>query len=198
MDVKMIWQELREHIPFTFLATLIAIVLGVFSYNLIGVERVVSVFYILHPAHIFVSAIASAAVFYKYKENIFGGIFIGVLAAIIIGSLSDVILPYLGGVLFQLKTSFHLELIEKPLIILGVAVGGAVLGTVTKLTQLPHFFHVLFSIFASLFYLLAFSIPVNSFMIIAIFMIIFVAVLILCCLSDIIFPLLFVRGRNKN
>ena len=197
LNTKTILSELKNHIPFTFLATLIAIILvGIIYKESVLISE--SFFNIIHPLHLFVSAIVSAAIFYKYKNNFSQALLIGIAGAIIIGSLSDIILPYLGGVLFQLKTSFHLFLIEKPILTLLVVTTGSMIGITTKVTKFPHFFHVLLSLFASLFYLLAFSTSLNFIHLISIFFIVFIAVLVPCCISDIIFPLLFVRRKNEK
>ncbi|GAF68508.1 unnamed protein product, partial [marine sediment metagenome] len=61
-------------------------------------------------------------------------------------------------------------------------------------TKLPHAGHVLLSVFASLFHIImamAGVITIQLMILSAIF--IFIAVIMPCCLSDIIFPLLFVK-----
>ncbi|GAI75948.1 unnamed protein product [marine sediment metagenome] len=197
LNTKTILSELKNHIPFTLLATLIAVILvGIIYKESILISE--SFFYIIHPLHLFVSAIVSAAIFYKYKNNFIQALLIGITGSIIIGSLSDIILPYLGGTLFQLKTSFHLSLIEKPILILSTVIIGSIVGIITKFTKTPHFFHVFLSVFASLLYLLAFSTSLNPIHFIAIFFIVFIAVLVPCCVSDIVFPLLFVRRKNEK
>lgn len=200
LNIKTIFSELKQHIPFTLTATLIAIVFVVVVYQ-INASKIIlgsSLFYIMHPLHLFVSAMVSAAIFYKYKNNFIQALLIGVTGSIIIGSLSDIILPYLGGIIFQLKTSFHLSLIEKPILILSITIIASVLGISTKFTKIPHFLHVFLSVFASLFYLLAFSISLNLVHFTAAFLIVFIAVLIPCCISDIIFPLLFINKKWTN
>jgi len=195
-NTKTILSELKNHIPFTFLATLIAVILvGIIYKESILISE--SFFYIIHPLHLFVSAIVSAAIFYKYKNNFIQALLIGITGAMIIGSLSDIILPYLGASLFQLEISFHLSLIEKPILILSTVIIGSFVGIITKFTKTPHFIHVFLSVFASLLYLLAFSISLNFIQLIAMFFIVFIAVLVPCCISDIIFPLLFVKRKNE-
>ena len=198
LNIKTILSELKKHIPFTLIATLIAIISVVIIYQIASpkiTSQITSLFYIVHPLHLFVSAIVSAAIFYKYKNNFVQALLIGITGSIIIGSLSDIIFPYLGGILFQLKTSFHLSLIEKPVLILSTAIVGSIFGILTKVTKIPHFLHVFLSVFASLFYLFAFSTSFALIHFIAAFLIVFIAVLIPCCISDIIFPLLFIKRK---
>jgi hypothetical protein len=188
---RSILYELREHIPFTLLATLIAIILVVIFKNL-DTEHL---FHIIHPLHLFFSAIVSSAIFYKYKKNITQTLLVGAASALIIGSLSDIIFPYLGGLIFGLKTTFHLSVLEEPFRILSVTIVGSIAGIVTRLTKIPHFLHVFLSVFASLFYILAFSPTLTTLQLILTFTIIFIAVIIPCCISDIIFPMLFVKRK---
>lgn len=193
MNPKEVLIELKEHIPFTFIATALAIIIVIIFKNI----QSETLFHILHPAHLFFSAIVTSGIYYKYKKNIFNAFLIGLTGSIIIGTLSDILFPYLGGILFNLKTHFHLALIEEPVIILSSAVVGTIIGISTKITKIPHFFHVFLSIFASLFYLLAFSTIFTLINFILAFAIVFMAVLIPCCISDIIFPLIFIKNENK-
>jgi len=195
-----ILHELENHMPFTAIATLMAVVLTSLFLLLIKnpVKIITSLFYIIHPAHILFSSIVTAGLFYKYKKNFLYALLIGLTGSIIIGSLSDIFLPYLGGMLFQLNTEFHFTLIEKPMLIISVAVIGSFLGIITRVTKMPHFIHVFLSVFGSLFYLVAFSREINIFLLIIMFLIVFFAVLIPCCISDIIYPLVFVRRRLKG
>lgn len=192
-DIKAIGLELREHIPFTFVATLIAVIFSIFTYK----TNIGELFHLIHPLHLFASAIVSSAIFYKYKINFVQAFLIGVVGSIVIGSLSDVVFPYLGGSLLQLDMDFHLPLIEAPFIILLISSVGSIIGIKTKLTKLPHFVHVFLSVFASLFYLLAFSSSLNIVLLGISSLIIFIAVLIPCCISDIIFPLFFLDKSKK-
>ena len=102
-----IWKELKEHLPMTLVVSLVAgILVAVFYY--FGSVPSEGIFDVMHPAHILVSAIATSAIYWKYKKSVLNGILIGVVGAILIGSLSDVILPWVAGNLFSLDTVFHL------------------------------------------------------------------------------------------
>ncbi len=183
-------RELKEHLPFTLIASLVAGVLVAIFY-LIGRVPSEELFEIVHPAHVAVSAVATSAIYWKYKKSVLGSVFIGMGGAILVGSLSDVLLPFLAGNLFSLHTHFHLPIFEEPVLILGVAFFGAVLGMYSDLFRASHMLHVFLSIFASLFYLLAFSVALNVWGILLISGLVFLAVYIPCCVSDIVFPILF-------
>lgn len=188
-NTKIITSEIKQHIPFTLAATIIAVGF-IFLIQKINLS---SLFFVIHPIHIFASAIVSSAIFYKYKKNFMQALIVGILSSIFIGTISDIIFPYLGGIIFQLNTEFHLPLIEEPITIIAVSVFGGIVGITTKLTHLPHFIHVFLSIFASLLYLIAFGTIITVFQFMIALLIVFLAVFIPCCISDIILPLLFLK-----
>ena len=192
-----ILKELKHHLPFTFFASLAAGVLVAILYSL-GNLPSESIFEIAHPAHVLLSAIATAAIYWKYNKSFYKGILVGIVGAILIGSISDVILPWIAGNLFSLETSFHLPIVEKPFLILGVALIGALVGMKWGLFKISHSLHVFLSIFASLFYLLAFSIEMGVLSILLISFLVFLCVFIPCCISDIVFPILFIKRPCKD
>jgi hypothetical protein len=198
MRMKEIIHELKHHLPFTAFATIIAIIMVILFQYLLQKQISENLFEIFHPLHIIASSIVTAGIFYKYKSKIIPALLIGITGSIIIGSLSDIILPWLGGNILSLGTSFHLLLIEKPALILAVAIIGSSLGISTKITEMPHFVHVFLSVFASLFYLLAFSSDFNLVYFIGAFLIVLVSVILPCCISDILFPFFFLGKKIKR
>lgn len=194
-----ILEELKEHIPFTALATLISVFIA--SLILIKPEFLnytIPLFEFFHPAHILFSTIVSAAIFYNYRKNIPIAIISAILISLIIGSLSDIIFPYLGSLLFQIPISFHLPVLEEPLLIFGVAIVGAGAGIIFRRTKFPHFLHVFISIFASLLYIFAYSTNFSWLTILLIFIITTLSVTVPCCIGDIILPIVFSKKENDN
>jgi len=190
--------ELKEHIPFTALASVISIVLVFLIIKINIIPSLASVFYIFHPIHLFFSAMVSTALFYKYKKNIPFSILIGVFISVVIGSVSDVFFPYLGSSLFQIPISFHLPAIENSLVIFSSAIFGSLLGIAIKKTKFPHFLHVFISIFASLFYIFAYSSDWNLLNLFFILVITTISVVIPCCLGDIILPILLQKKEVSH
>ncbi len=193
--------ELKHHSPFTLAASLLAGVLVVILY-LINKEYFVgtipALFEIMHPAHVLISAMATSAIYWKYNKSIIKTILVGISGAIFIGSFSDVIFPWIAGNLFSLHTHFHLPIIENPILIISVAFIGSIIGMSFGIFRLSHSLHVFLSIFASLFYLLTFSIEMNFLAILLVSFLVFLAVYLPCCISDIVFPLLFIKKSCKN
>ncbi|MFH0808414.1 MAG: hypothetical protein V1888_02255 [archaeon] len=200
-----IWEELREHLPFSLAVSLLAGVLVAIFYS-IGKVPSEELFEILHPAHVLISAVATSAIYWRYHNSAedsrlsvgVKAVLVGIVGAILIGSLSDIVFPWLAGNLFSLKTVFHLPIIEEPLLILGVAFFGSVVGMHWKYFDVAHSLHVFLSVFASLFYLLAFSIALNVWGILMISGLVFLCVYVPCCISDIVFPLLFIDKPCKS
>ena len=197
MILKKFVREFEEHLPFamfaTFLAFLLVIVLNTFG---ISLER--GMFEGVHFTHLFFSAAATSAVFYRYRKNLIGGIFVGIIGAILIGSISDVLFPYLGAQVFRIPISFHLPLLEETLFVLGVSLIGAGFGIFIKKSFFSHSAHVFLSVFASLFYIRNYASLIGVFDWVFALLIVVLTVWLPCCLSDLGFPLLFVGKKHKH
>jgi len=193
--VRRIANELKSHAPFTSFGAITGII--IMAIMVLGnVPSGVShtLFYILHPVHVVLSAIVTTAMYKRHsKGKVWAAILIGYVGSICIATLSDAVIPYLGGVLLTLKMEFHVGFIEKWWLVNPMALIGITIGYWKPTTKFPHAGHVLLSTWASLFYFTAFGmanwIPLLPF----IFLILFLAVWIPCCTSDIVFPLLFTR-----
>jgi hypothetical protein len=191
-------KELKEHAPFTLLASILGIFLVIIIQFVFSQKIPEESFEIFHSIHILASAIVTAGIFYKYSKKISHSILVGIFGAIIIGSISDIIFPFLGGTLLGLNTKLHLPIFEEPLKIIVFSLGGTLIGVFGKITKIPHFIHVFSSVFASLFYLISFSSTLNLIHLLISILIIFFAVLIPCCISDIIFPLLLLKNKKTS
>ena len=195
--MPLILLELRLHAPFTVLGALtgIAILLLVIVVDIPAIMSDAT-FHVLHPAHVALSAFVTAAMFRRYRKNMWLSIFVVLIGSVLLGTLSDILMPYLGAALIglQIPEGLHIAALEEPLIIFGAAAFGIVIGTLWPHTKVPHSLHVLVSTYASLFYLIAFSNITNwLFALPFVFVILFAAVWVPCCLSDIAFPLCFVK-----
>ena len=193
--VKRTAKELGKHAPFTALGALTGIIImGITVFGNVPLEISHTTFYILHPIHVVLSALVTTAMYIKYRKAKFWlAILIGWTGSIGIATVSDAIIPYLGGTLLGVSMEFHVPFIEKWWLVNPLALLGIAIGYWRPTTKFPHAGHVLLSTWASLFYFISFGIadwiPVLPF----VFLFLFLAVLIPCCMSDIIYPLLFVR-----
>jgi len=162
-------------------------------------------FHLFHPAHILFSAIATTAMFYKYDKNLFKSIIIGALGSILICTVSDAFIPSLTTKLMGFNSPLHLCILETPMqvipfALIGVCLGlAAVLSGSTNSTITSHSIHVITSTMATLFYTIAYSgklVWINQ--IGTVFLMTVVAVGGICCLSDVVFPLLFAKNARKE
>lgn len=195
--LRRIVTELAEHAPFTVIGTITGItIMVIIVFGNVPAQISQAAFYTLHPLHVALSAFVTTAMYKKSSNGkIWAAILIGYSGAIGIATLSDAIIPYLGGTLLNIKIGFHVPFIEKWWLVNPLALIGIGIGYWRPTTKFPHSGHVLLSTWASLFYFTTFGvahwIPLLPF----IFLFLFLAVWIPCCLSDIVFPLLFVRKR---
>ena len=200
---KLIAHELKSHAPFTALGAVIGItvmVVIIFGNTLPQVSQVShTVFYILHPLHIVLSATVTTAMYKNHgRGKVWAMILIGYFGSIAIATLSDSIIPYLGEVLLDLPNrGIHIGFIEEWYIVNPAAFAGIAIGYWKPVTKLPHFGHVLVSTWASLFHvIMALGETVSWLTYLVIFAFLFIGVWLPCCTSDIVFPLLFTDQRK--
>tara|TARA_Y100000310_G_scaffold345843_1_gene471042 strand:+ start:2396 stop:2986 length:591 start_codon:yes stop_codon:yes gene_type:complete len=196
VNSKIFWTEFKEHLPFAVFVSFVAVsivLIGEFSSFHIGR----GFFEEAHFVHLFFSAAATSAVFYRHRKNIYLGVLVGILGAIIIGSVSDVLFPYVGSSIFGIPVLFHLPILESTLLVLFVSLVGGIFGVIIKKSILSHSLHVFLSVFASLFYLINFAVLGDNVVLWLIsFLIVILTVWLPCCLSDIWFPLLFIKKKK--
>jgi len=209
--LKRIGLELVHHAPFTAMGAVAGIIVMVIIY-FFNAPREVSnaLFYTLHPLHVVLSALVTASMYRMHNKNrkLWATILIGYAGSIGIATLSDIIIPYLGGGTLNIPMEFHVPFIEtekmpyigvaKWIVINVAAVIGIAIAIWKPTTRFPHMGHVLLSTWASLFSFIAFGIadwiPLLPF----IFVFLFLSVWLPCCISDIVFPLLWVGGKTAH
>ena len=197
---RLIVTELRHHVPFTVLGAATGIVF-VIIIALTDTLPVVSgasetVFSILHPLHVVLSAGVTTAMYRSHSHGrILPTILIGYFGAIGIATISDSLVPFLGESLLHLPhAEAHIGFIEMWWVVNPAALLGIALGFWKHVTKLPHAGHVLLSTWASLFHvIMAMGTTLEWYVALTIFGFLFLAVWLPCCLSDIVFPLLFSR-----
>ena len=202
---KRIIHELAEHAPFTAAGAATGIIIMVIIvFGNVSSQISNAAFYTLHPIHVVLSALVTTAMYRKYgSRKIWAALLIGYAGSIGIATISDAIIPYLGGALLNIGMEFHVPFIEtekmpflgieKWILINSAAVIGIAIGSLKPATKIPHLGHVLLSTWASLFYFTAFGTASWLPLLPLVFVFLFLAVWLPCCLSDIAFPLLFVR-----
>lgn len=200
--VEQIASELKRHAPFTAFGAVIGIivmVIIVFGNFLSQISPVSEqIFYVLHPAHIFFSALATTSLYVSYgKRKIWLAVLVGYTGSIGIATLSDSIIPYLGESLLALPNrGTHIGFVEEPMLTNPIAFLGTAIAYWRPITRFPHAGHVLLSTWASLFHIImALGQALSWIQVLAILLFLFLAVWIPCCVSDIVYPVLFARRR---
>lgn len=130
---------------------------------------------------------------------------IGFFGASVICSISDIIIPFISGYLLGVEMHLHICILEHPWIVIPFITFGIFAGLIVprkiKSTIFSHSAHVIISSMASILYLSSFGLIEWVHVIGAIFVFIILVVMLPCCLSDIVFPLLFTKrkpSQNKN
>lgn len=197
--IAVILTELKAHAPFTLFGALTGIVLMLVFKN-IGHETSEKLFYVFHPAHVVLSAIVTASMFklHTKRPNFLVVLLVGYFGSIGIATVSDSLIPYAGEVLLGLHAHSHIGFIEGWYIVNPAAILGVLIAWFWPKTKFPHSGHVLLSTWASLFHILmALQGNISFLNGIVIFVFLFIAVLLPCCFSDIVFPLLFVKSAEN-
>jgi len=202
--LRRILHELKAHAPFTAIGAVTGIIImGIILITDVPASISEAIFYTLHPLHVVLSALVTTAIYMRYsKGRLWAAVLIGYLGSVGIATLSDAVIPFVEGSALNIDIGFHLPFIEteafpylgvpKWIVINSAAAIGIAIGYWKQVTKVPHTGHVLLSTWASLFYFTAFG-TVSWPLLPLIFVFLFLAVWLPCCLSDIVFPLLFVR-----
>ena len=203
---KIIIEELKHHAPFTFFGAITGIILMA-SFRSLPSNMSYNIFYVLHPVHVLLSALVTVSMYEFHKCNGNGNkcnlwilLVIGYVGSIGIATVSDSVIPYLGEVILGMPNKgIHIGFIEKWWLVNPLAIAGIAVAYYIPSTKFPHAGHVLLSTWASIFHMImAIGQPLNWITYLGVFIFLFLAVWIPCCVSDIIFPLLFVKESDKD
>ncbi len=216
--------ELKGHAPFTAFGAITGIIFMLMFRN-IGKAHAGVLFSIFHPGHVVLSAMVTASLFaiHRQAKNFLLILVIGYVGSIGIATLSDSIVPYVGERLLGLHIPTHAEgaghessagsgqdlaqqhehriyvgFIEDWYIVNPAAVLGVLIAYFLPRTKFPHAGHVLISTWASSSHILMnMTGEITVGIMAGIFATLFIAVWLPCCISDIVFPLLFVKSDIK-
>lgn len=161
-------------------------------------------FHLFHPAHMLFSAAATTAMFRRYDRALIKALFVGIFGAVVICGISDIVLPHVALLTMGYRLHAHICIIEHPMLVLPMAAMGVLLGMfasegVASSTYFSHSLHVFTSTMASIFYMVA-AIGQTAWFdqIGVVFLCVVLAVMVPCCLSDIVFPLLMTKKAQQR
>lgn len=221
--------ELREHVPFSVSAVAIgSVVAGTIcilgsGFHDSAVAQAASglaghahdhaqrppfaelFFHLFHPAHMLFSAAATTVMFCRYERKVLKAIVVGLIGAVGICGVSDIVMPHASLILLGAEVQWHICVVEHPALVLPFAGVGVLIGIATAgATRAPasilsHSLHVLASTMASIFYMVG---PLGLIAWIddlgKVFIFVVVAVMVPCCLSDIVFPMLMSKPDRQR
>ncbi|MGI6318153.1 MAG: hypothetical protein GX263_03450 [Firmicutes bacterium] len=200
--MKHILAELKDHIPYSvFSAAFALIVVAIFSAACFLIDQskfsaaAGDLFHVFHPVHMLLSATATTAMFWKHWHNPARAVVVGFLGSVMVCGISDIIIPLLGGMLLGESMHLHICILEHPVMVLpfvfvGIVTGLAAAEVIPRATVFSHTSHVFISSMASVLYLLSYGLANWMGVIGSVFIIIILAVVLPCCISDIVLPLL--------
>ncbi|MGZ6250598.1 MAG: hypothetical protein ACXWL2_01070 [Candidatus Chromulinivorax sp.] len=222
------YHEFLHHFPYATLSVALALMLltliNVFFNNGIGVQEVVSsccshhagcvhasgldiLFHSFHFIHILFATSGTIVTFRRYSNKIWAGLLVGTLSSMVFCTLSDVLLPYAAGRFLGVDMDLHICFASELSNILPFLIVGLINGWV--MTQLPefitkenslflHFLHTFISAMASIFYAVGHGLSDFYSYFGMFYLLMVVAVIIPCTLSDVIAPIFFAQFVGKS
>ncbi len=164
-------------------------------------------FHSFHYLHIVFAATGTLVTFFRYSTNKLKALILGIVSPAVFCTLSDSILPYIGGKMLGVHMHFHLCFVTElqnvlPFLFVGI-VNGFIMSMHKHENQWlyaisSHAIHILVSSLASIFYLVANGCTDWWEFIGLIFIYMIGAVVVPCTLSDVVVPLLFARTDAKE
>jgi hypothetical protein len=207
--------ELICHLPYAIFS--VAFGLAILSFlhyfsSLLGAGQDVvcqgadELFHSFHFMHIVFASTGTLITFFRFSRNILKGFIVGSLSAAFFCTLSDSILPYLGGRLLGVDMHLHICFFTElsnvlPFLVVGLF-NGFIMSRHHSSRQVlfsifSHFVHILISSFAAMFYLVSHGCIDWYVFIGMVFLFLVVAVVVPCTLSDVVVPMAFARADKK-
>ena len=159
-------------------------------------------FHSFHFMHIAFAATGTLITFLRFNKSYVLGLLISIVSPAIFCTLSDAIIPYIGGRMLGVAMTFHLCFLTElwniiPFLLAGI-VNGFILGhydddRIMSYSLLSHSIHIFVSSLASTFYLVAHGFLNWYEQIGMVFVFLIIAVVLPCTLSDIIVPSLLAK-----
>jgi hypothetical protein len=175
-------------------------------------------FYIFHPTHVVLSAMVTASLFRLHEKtrSFLIVALVGYVGSIGVATLSDSILPFFGeeilGIVVPTEAAvhsgeqheqheekeLHIGFIEEWYIVNPAAFLGIFIAYFLPRSKIPHAFHILISTWASSAHIMMnTNQPFTWVLLAGFFIVLFIAVWLPCCFSDIIFPMLLVKSSGE-
>lgn len=195
-------EELLCHFPYAVVAVVLSLallsLLGYGSPDKGSASELFGIFHTFHFMHIIFAATGVVVAYRRYAKDMLGALIVGTVVPLVFCTLSDAIMPYLGGRMCGLDMRFHWCLTDHFSTIMLFLFIGVINGYVVSVhkeetglfsSHMSHFIHIFISAFASALYLVASGFTAWSAHIGFVFLYLLVAVLVPCTLADVVVPL---------
>ena len=205
--------ELLCHLPYAIYSVAFAIgILSFITYFSMGdsVEIVCKkskvLFHSFHFMHILFAATGTLITFFRFSRNNTRAILLGIFSPIIFCTLSDSVLPYIGGLMLGVNMKFHIcfhkELMNViPFLVIGI-LNGFLLSRHEGERQwlyaiTSHAVHIFISSLAAIFYLVSHGCTDWYKIIGGVFVFLIFSVVAPCTFSDVVVPMLVAKKDLK-
>ena len=208
------WQIIKEetmcHFPFALFSVVLSmILLAFFSFTSVGLDTKYAhrLFHAFHFLHLLFAGTGVVITFSKYSKSVLSTFFVGFFVPAFFCTLSDAVIPYLGGYFFDIDMKFHWCFIKHIYTVLTFLFMGILNGYIMSrhrgssslfYSTGSHFFHIFISSMASMLYLVGFGFSEWWHAFGGVFIFLIIAVLLPCTLSDIVVPVLFAIKNNRG
>lgn len=207
--------ELITHFPYAILSLALGMIilsfLSFFAY-IPGNELVLQLsghmlFHCFHFLHIVFAATGSLITFFRFSKNVPFGIVVSAISSTFFCILSDILMPYVAGQMLGVHMHFHICFISElknvlPFLFVGI-LNGLFMSKHCSSKQTvyslgSHFAHIFVSSMASLLYVVSHGLTHWYIVMGPLFILLLIAVLVPCTLSDLIVPLWCAQIKEKK
>lgn len=163
-------------------------------------------FHSFHFTHILFAASGAMVTFYRYSKNVVAGVLLGIFSSVVFCTVSDILLPYAAGTLLGVSMDLHICFSSELANILPFLFVGVLNGLIISRGKEEHadahsvslhFFHTFISAMSSIFYAMGHGLPDFYAYFGTFFMLMLLAVVIPCTLSDVVVPIIWARMVKK-
>lgn len=205
--------ELLCHLPYAIFSVAFGLtILSFVTYFSLGVENEMVcdgsavLFHSFHFMHIVFATTGTLITFFRFSKSISRALLIGIISPSFFCTMSDAILPYIGGRMLGVPMKFHLCFFSELSNVLPFLLVGLINGFIMSrhhhdrqgiYSLFSHAVHIFISSLASIFYLVSHGCTDWYHDIGIIFLFLVIAVVIPCTLSDVVVPMIFARVGKK-
>jgi hypothetical protein len=203
------FRELLEHSKYSFLAVFVAMV-GAYFYSF-DLKNFHQLFHAFHYPHITFACATAFINYMRHHRNLIAATVVSLVVPPVFCTLSDVLLPFLGGRILGVDMHLHLCFFCNQAVILLYLSLGLLIGFTAYWLSLhnvfknlriaslvSHFLHELVSAIASIIYIIGFGFVAWKSHLIAMTVLMICCVIFPCVVSDLVMPIFFAKILGRD